>query len=93
MMSRIDDYIDEVNECGDSTLLLSYPQLLDLQDELQKVKQERDGAVMQSIGWMYAYCCTLADKGVDIRKLEVPVIMEDFAKTQHGAFLNKIGDD
>ena len=36
--------------------------------------------VIEAIGWTYAYCCILADKGKDIRKVEVPKILEQAEK-------------
>ena len=29
------------------------------------------------IGWTYSYLCSLVDKGIDIRKVEVPSILEE----------------
>jgi hypothetical protein len=34
----------------------------------------------ETLGWMYAYACQAIDKGVDIRQVEVPQIMEQFKK-------------
>jgi len=43
----------------------------ELTEQLDKVQHE-------SIGWMYAYACILMDEGKDIRKIEVPTILQDF---------------
>ena len=33
---------------------------------------------MEALGWAYADACLMADKGIDIRQVEVPSIIERF---------------
>jgi hypothetical protein len=33
-----------------------------------------------ALGWAYAYACNLADKGIDIRKIQVPQMLADFQR-------------
>jgi hypothetical protein len=42
-------------------------------DERDKILRE---GIMQGIGWMYAEACACAEKGVDIRNITVPCLIE-----------------
>jgi hypothetical protein len=37
-------------------------------------------AQMEALGWMYAEACNMIDRGEDLRKVEVPELLERFHK-------------
>lgn len=48
-----------------------------LQAECDKLRADRERLRAMAFGWMYAYACNCADRGVDIRKVELPLIADE----------------
>jgi hypothetical protein len=47
-----------------------------LMDQVDTEREKVRVLHLQTIGWMYAYACNCADRGVDIRKIELPLIAD-----------------
>ena len=56
-----------------SELLEQYKAVVEERDRLT-VENER--TLSMTVGYMYAYACNCMDEGIDIRKLEAPLILE-----------------
>ena len=54
-------------------------------DRLEAAEAKLNTVRMETLGWAYADACVMADKGIDIRQVEVPTIIErckaDFEQT------------
>lgn len=50
-------------------------------ETFEKLEAYIDHVRFETLGWMYAYACSSLDKGQDIRKDEVPQIMDFFTKS------------
>jgi hypothetical protein len=56
--------------------------MLEMQPTIADViKAEKHKAYYEAIGWCYSFCCNALDEGKDIRKIQLPEIMEEAAKT------------
>jgi vacuolar-type H+-ATPase subunit I/STV1 len=55
--------------------------------ENQELLERLKSLQYQTLGWAYADACQMADKGIDIRQVEVPIIIErmkrDFNMGKH----------
>ena len=45
------------------------------QAEIDRLTAENAKLLPMTVGWMYAYACNCVDEGIDIRKLEAPLIL------------------